>query len=120
MHSDKLPCMCNSLVSPGSAQQTACAMVRHAVPCCVVPMLQVRGMAKAKATAGEILAACDRVRDDTLPQLGVRLEDRPDGGFRSMHCMGDIRCCGLSSVVSGTSVGSYAVRDGWGLQRGRP
>jgi cysteinyl-tRNA synthetase len=36
-------------------------------------------MAKAKAPAGEILAACDRVRDDTLPELGVRLEDRPDG-----------------------------------------
>jgi cysteinyl-tRNA synthetase len=36
-------------------------------------------MAKAKAPAGDILAACDRVRDDTLPELGVRLEDRPDG-----------------------------------------
>jgi cysteinyl-tRNA synthetase len=44
--------------------------------CCAV---QVRGMAKAKAPAGDILAACDRVRDDTLPELGVRLEDRPDG-----------------------------------------
>jgi hypothetical protein len=39
-------------------------------------------MAKAKVPAGEILAACDRVRDDTLPQLGVRLEDRPDGKRR--------------------------------------
>jgi hypothetical protein len=35
-------------------------------------------MAKAKAPVGDILAACDRVRDDTLPALGVRLEDRPD------------------------------------------
>ncbi|KAF8056247.1 CARS1 [Scenedesmus sp. PABB004] len=40
---------------------------------------QMRGLAKAKAAPGELLAACDRVRDDALPLLGVRLEDRPDG-----------------------------------------
>uniref|UniRef100_A0A383W906 cysteine--tRNA ligase n=1 Tax=Tetradesmus obliquus TaxID=3088 RepID=A0A383W906_TETOB len=40
---------------------------------------EIRGLSKAKAAHGELLAACDRVRDDTLPQLGVRLEDRPDG-----------------------------------------
>jgi hypothetical protein len=39
----------------------------------------VRGLAKAKAAPGELLAACDTLRDDTLPLLGVRLEDRPDG-----------------------------------------
>lgn len=93
------------------------------VPCCVVPMLQVRGMAKTKVAAGEILSACDRVRDDTLPQLGVRLEDRPDGGFRLTGFMGDFVAVDFS-VVSGTSLGSYAVWDGdglgWGLQRGRP
>jgi cysteinyl-tRNA synthetase len=40
---------------------------------------EVRSLAKAKAPAGELLAACDRIRDDTLVDLGVRLEDRPDG-----------------------------------------
>eukprot|EP00879_Flechtneria_rotunda_P016738 GHRR01017519.1.p1 GENE.GHRR01017519.1~~GHRR01017519.1.p1 ORF type:complete len:787 (+),score=316.08 GHRR01017519.1:800-3160(+) len=40
---------------------------------------EIRGLAKAKALAGELLVACDRVRDDTLPPLGVRLEDKPDG-----------------------------------------
>jgi hypothetical protein len=57
-------------------------IIIHVCLCCVVLCLtfgQVRNLAKAKAPAGEILAACDRVRDDTLPELGVRLEDRPDG-----------------------------------------
>lgn len=36
-------------------------------------------MAKAKADSGDILAACDAVRDSALVDLGVRLEDRPDG-----------------------------------------
>jgi len=40
---------------------------------------EVRSLAKSKAPAGELLAACDRIRDDTLVDLGVRLEDRPDG-----------------------------------------
>ena len=39
----------------------------------------MRSLAKFKAPAGELLAACDRIRDDTLVDLGVRLEDRPDG-----------------------------------------
>ncbi|KAF6262603.1 tRNA synthetases class I (C) catalytic domain-containing protein [Scenedesmus sp. NREL 46B-D3] len=45
----------------------------------VMGVLPIRGLSKAKAPHGELLASCDRVRDDTLPQLGVRLEDRPDG-----------------------------------------
>ncbi|KXZ56656.1 hypothetical protein GPECTOR_1g591 [Gonium pectorale] len=40
---------------------------------------QVRAMAGAAAEAREVLAACDRVRDSTLVDLGVRLEDRPEG-----------------------------------------
>lgn len=39
----------------------------------------VRALAKARAEPREVLAACDRVRDSTLVDLGVRLEDRPDG-----------------------------------------
>ncbi len=39
----------------------------------------VRALAKAKAEPREVLAACDRVRDSTLVDMGVRLEDRPDG-----------------------------------------
>lgn len=41
--------------------------------------MQVRNLCKSKAPHGELLGVCDKVRDDTLPQLGVRLEDRPDG-----------------------------------------
>lgn len=32
--------------------------------------------------AAEVLAACDRVRDVSLPPLGVRLEDLSGGGSR--------------------------------------
>lgn len=50
----------------------------------VAPVLsQVRGLCKSKAAHGEVLGVCDKVRDDTLPQLGVRLEDRPDGECHS-------------------------------------
>lgn len=41
--------------------------------------MQLRNLCKSKASHGELLGVCDKVRDDTLPQLGVRLEDRPDG-----------------------------------------
>lgn len=40
---------------------------------------EVRGLAKSKAEAGAVLKACDALRDTTLVELGVRLEDRPDG-----------------------------------------
>lgn len=41
---------------------------------------QVREQAKLlKAT--EILTLCDQLRDDILPQLGVRLEDKDGGNF---------------------------------------
>ena len=40
---------------------------------------EVRSLARAKAEPKDILAACDRVRDGTLVDLGVRLEDKPDG-----------------------------------------
>lgn len=38
----------------------------------------VRGMAKGNKSSGEMLAACDRIRDETMLELGVRLEDRGD------------------------------------------
>ncbi|PRW33977.1 Cysteinyl-tRNA synthetase isoform C [Chlorella sorokiniana] len=40
---------------------------------------EIAGLAAAGAPPGEVLAACDRVRDDTLVDLGIRLEDKPDG-----------------------------------------
>lgn len=40
---------------------------------------EIEGLAGAGAAAGEVLAACDRVRDDTFVELGIRLEDKPDG-----------------------------------------
>ncbi|KIY91252.1 hypothetical protein MNEG_16712, partial [Monoraphidium neglectum] len=40
---------------------------------------EVRGLAKAKAPHSDVLAACDAVRDGACVDLGVRLEDRPDG-----------------------------------------
>lgn len=46
--------------------------------------MQVRTLCKSKASHGELLGVCDKVRDDTLPQLGVRLEDRPDGELQRL------------------------------------
>ncbi|EFJ42920.1 hypothetical protein VOLCADRAFT_66444 [Volvox carteri f. nagariensis] len=40
---------------------------------------EVCAMAAAAAEPREVLAACDRLRDQTLVDLGVRLEDRPEG-----------------------------------------
>lgn len=40
---------------------------------------EVRALGKARAEPKEVLSVCDRVRDETLVDLGVRLEDRPDG-----------------------------------------
>jgi cysteinyl-tRNA synthetase len=40
---------------------------------------EVRTLSRAKAPASDLLAACDRIRDGALVDLGVRLEDRPDG-----------------------------------------
>jgi hypothetical protein len=45
------------------------------------PPAQVRSLAKSKAPPSDILAACDAVRDGACVDLGVRLEDRPDGGW---------------------------------------
>ncbi|KNC54794.1 cysteinyl-tRNA synthetase [Thecamonas trahens ATCC 50062] len=39
----------------------------------------VRAGARAKASPGELLALCDELRDEILPELGVRLEDRDTG-----------------------------------------
>ena len=41
---------------------------------------QVRALARAKDdTKRDLLAACDRLRDLTLVDLGIRLEDKADG-----------------------------------------
>lgn len=40
---------------------------------------QVRRLALEKAAPTELLRACDRARDETMIDLGVRLEDLPDG-----------------------------------------
>jgi cysteinyl-tRNA synthetase len=40
---------------------------------------EVRKLSLAKSTPSEILKACDTVRDDVMVNLGVRLEDLPDG-----------------------------------------
>lgn len=40
---------------------------------------EVRSLARGKADPKDILTACDRVRDSTLVELGVRLEDKSDG-----------------------------------------
>lgn len=40
---------------------------------------EVRALAKAGAEPRALMSTCDRLRDHTMVDLGVRLEDRPDG-----------------------------------------
>lgn len=40
---------------------------------------EVRQLARGGLPGKEVLAACDKVRDEAMVELGVRLEDRPDG-----------------------------------------
>eukprot|EP00127_Corallochytrium_limacisporum_P007373 Clim_evm10s249 gene=Clim_evmTU10s249 len=40
---------------------------------------RVRAMVREGAGAKDLLQLCDELRDDVLPELGVRLEDRDDG-----------------------------------------
>ena len=40
--------------------------------------------------AGNILESCDKVRNEVLPELGVRLEDR-ESKFGLMPCIQDIK-----------------------------
>ena len=40
---------------------------------------EIRTLARSKAELKDILSACDKVRDGTLVDLGVRLEDKSDG-----------------------------------------
>lgn len=46
---------------------------------------QVRSLARAGASAKELLAACDKVRDSGLPPLGVRLDDREQGALWKLY-----------------------------------
>eukprot|EP00760_Papus_ankaliazontas_P000051 PhM_4_TR10015/c0_g1_i1/m.34863/K01883/CARS, cysS; cysteinyl-tRNA synthetase len=39
---------------------------------------EIRTKSRGVAGAGDVLKACDALRDDVLPPLGIRLEDRPD------------------------------------------
>jgi len=41
---------------------------------------EIRALAKSGASSGAILAACDRLRDEGLPAIGVKLDDRAEGG----------------------------------------
>jgi cysteinyl-tRNA synthetase len=41
---------------------------------------EIRALAKSGADASALMAACDALRDDGLPTLGVKLDDRADGG----------------------------------------
>jgi hypothetical protein len=38
-----------------------------------------RSAAEVKSVAGAVLGECDRVRDETLVDIGVKLEDKPEG-----------------------------------------
>jgi len=40
---------------------------------------EIRKLAKENATSADILKMCDFVRDISLPQIGVKLDDKPDG-----------------------------------------
>jgi hypothetical protein len=46
----------------------------------------------SSADLKDILAACDRLRDDALVDLGVRLEDKPDGMVCLMLCLSGLGC----------------------------
>ena len=39
-----------------------------------------RSIAKAKGSPGDLLKACDSLRDSALPSLGVKVDDKADGG----------------------------------------
>ena len=42
---------------------------------------EIRALAKSGADKGALMAACDRLRDDGLPELGVKLDDREGGAL---------------------------------------
>jgi cysteinyl-tRNA synthetase len=69
---------CMALAARVTAASTVPAGMPHRAPSLPLPP-QVRSLAKAKAQPSDILAACDAVRDGVCVDLGVRLEDRPDG-----------------------------------------
>lgn len=41
---------------------------------------EIRQLARENASAADILKACDRVRDEVLPEVGVRIDDSGSGG----------------------------------------
>lgn len=50
---------------------------------------QVRSLVRAKAEPGEVLRACDALRDSTLPSLGVKLDDTGGGALWKLYeCAG--------------------------------
>lgn len=52
---------------------------------------KVRGAAKTKSNPGEFLKACDDVRDETLANLGIRVEDGADSSVWKMDDPAAIR-----------------------------
>ena len=59
---------------------------------------EVRGVAR-EIKAVSILQSCDNVRDNVLPELGVRLEDREVGepAVFKVHCSMSIKCSSYCS-----------------------
>jgi len=74
-----LPAGCYTLTSPSLMTTTAHPYPPPTPPPTLPP--QIRALAKSKAPPSDILSACDAVRDGVFVDLGVRLEDRPDGGW---------------------------------------
>lgn len=66
----------------GTAETGADATASSAalVDALVVFRDSIRALAKSSAPPAAILAACDALRDATLPPLGVHVDDRPTGG----------------------------------------
>lgn len=46
---------------------------------------KVRTLVRAKAEPGEVLRACDELRDSTLPSLGVKLDDTGGGALWKVY-----------------------------------
>jgi cysteinyl-tRNA synthetase len=90
--SSQRPCACPKSSSPSvppapcaraaiASQQSSKSLEERVGEALGAFQQQITSMAAAGDTRS-ILAACDTLRDDTLVELGIRLEDRPDGARR--------------------------------------
>eukprot|EP00294_Goniomonas_avonlea_P008277 CAMPEP_0114544762 /NCGR_PEP_ID=MMETSP0114-20121206/3046_1 /TAXON_ID=31324 /ORGANISM="Goniomonas sp, Strain m" /LENGTH=723 /DNA_ID=CAMNT_0001729157 /DNA_START=19 /DNA_END=2190 /DNA_ORIENTATION=- len=69
----------NAVGFGGSAGGTKDEIVRPYLDALTAFRDELRALARSKAEPLEILRACDRLRDDVLPPLGVQLDDKADG-----------------------------------------